>query len=288
MLFCFFFIAAKCLNIGKFVDGLENVEFHMNSTNQEANFFVTKNELFIFYQKIPNLQIKINNGGREIKHISNPYQIPKNSIVKVVTNWTKYSQMSHFLIGFVDAEQCDIIFYSNSENYTFPSEFFYKLNICYYHFAKNSTIKIDENNYSRLVVVKRRHQSATMISNIKNLLLPQINGMVQVHHNKKNILAEEEDYDDIDLVKSGGSSMLGFAIFLNICGILLYFIFGFAFGTTCCDKCCSCSCCCCCKNFWNTFNIQNLDVDDRKNDFFDYTLDELLAYDRKVDNSTDE
>lgn len=270
MLFCYLSIVASSLNLSYFVDGLENIDYALDSTNQEVNFFVRKEKLFLFFQKIPDLQIKISKEGQEIKRFSNPFQLSKNSIVKVSANWTRYSKMSNFLIGFIDGDQCDIIYYSNLANYSFHSDDVFPLKKCYYHFHKNSTVKIANEN-------------TEMISYFDSKRLPQLKGIVQVYH-KKNILSEFDE-DDAELEESGGSSMLTMAILFNIAGIILYYIFGFAFGTDYCDKCCRCECCCCCNSFWEFFSIKKLDVDNRDNDFFDGTLNDIIACEGRVENA---
>ncbi|KAK8840714.1 hypothetical protein M9Y10_030490 [Tritrichomonas musculus] len=277
-------IVLSDINLSNFVDGLENVEYHVDQDSNKTHFYVTEENIFLFYQNIPNLEIKIQNGGREIRKFSNPYQLSKYSIIKISTNWSQFDPNSNYLIGLVNGQQCDYIFYSNSPNFSFPAKFFMNTNKCFYHFTKNSTIFIGEKSYPNFVFVGKKYQDLAMISHYNNInKIKKLSGMARVENSHKNILAEEDDIlTDLEMTQGGGSFMLAFAIILNIVGFGLYLIFGLAFGAFGCD--CSCSCCCCCKDFWAKHNLTNLDYDDRRNPFFTQTLEEFEAHEGKVEN----
>lgn len=277
-------ITTKCINISHFVDGLENVEYQHDIENQKTHFYITEDNIFLFYQNTPNLKIKIQNKRHYIRTFSNPYQIPKYSIIKISANWSQYNQNDNYLIGFVNGKNCDYIYYSNSPNFTFPSKFFINAKRCFYHFTKNSTIKIGKKQFSnKLVSVNKENQDIEMLSHFNNKN-SELKGMVRVTHEHKNILEnEEDDISDLEMTSGGGSFMLAFAILLNIVGIILYLIFGLAFGIDSCD--CSCGCCCCCKQFWEDHNIKNLDYDNRDNKFFTETLQEFDCKNGKIHNN---
>lgn len=284
MFFVFLSFATSNLNLANFVDGLENVEYAINASNQEASFFITSENIVLFYQRIPNIRIRIKTENGKINHVKTGYQLPKNSIVSILTNWSKYSQTNSYLISFIDGNNCDFIFYSNAPNYSIPTEYLHNLRKCFYHFSKNSIIQVGEKNYTRFAF-SNKNEKFRMISPDSENIFTKLNGITKIKHQKKNILAEEGDeddeIDDLELTQSGGSFMLAISILFNIVGIIMYFIIGLAFGTDDCD--CTCRCCCCCKRFWEDHNITNIDVDNRENPFFSETLMEFKKRLGRVD-----
>lgn len=282
MLFVFFsFITAK-LDLSNIIDGLEHVEYEINTTNQEAVFFVDQSHLVLIYQKMLNMRIEIFNNNRKLRRIRSPFPIPKNSIVKIKANWDDIPS-ENYIIGFINGKQCDIIFYSNLPYDTFEPQYLFHFRKCYYHFRKNSTIKIGQREFKNLALNNFNNEITTMISQYPLNDISEIKGVVSVYHEKrkKNILEEVTEPED-ELEESGGLFIYVLSILFNCIGIILYWIFGLAFGTDSCD--CTCSCCCCCKQFWSDHNITNLKYDDRDNDFFSETLPHLYGISGQVEN----
>ena len=137
MLLFFLSIASSILNLDDFVDGLGNLEYHFDENSQKTHFYVTEENLFLFFQNIPYNNIKIQKNGRDIRRIDNPHQLQKYSIVKVSINWSMYNSNGNYLIGFVNSQGCDYLFYTNSPKYTFPPQIFSNIKKCFYNFKKN-------------------------------------------------------------------------------------------------------------------------------------------------------
>lgn len=157
---------ALAFKISNYIDGIDNVKLLPNEDYNSVEFLVENPNIYIFFNVLCNMTIKIN--GLLLNQIHNGYLIPENSNVHIIMSEFNYNK---YMIGFFDGGGCDYIVYAPNELFSFPL-FNHDMKICEYK-LRNITSKIqkktildefyhfqsDEINYENVVVIKANGNS---------------------------------------------------------------------------------------------------------------------------------
>lgn len=259
-MFLISFLSISLNQLKEHVDGLEYVDYNIDSYNiNEVTFHPKQPKLYFFSQKLKNIEINISLNGktRTLKQkdsikFRNAIRLPVNSTLSIAANWNSDND---FLIGFFDATNCTSLSYSN-KNVTENTKSKNNKGFCFYYFSKN---RIDPQFSSQ------KQREVLSVNKHSHLKLPKV---PVSHPYVRGVLYDiyddryaDDDMPDIEFSSGEGAGLLTFSIILACVGAVMYMFVGFSFAT----QCCNTNCFICEK--W-----REIDFSDGGNDFYSKTL----------------
>ena len=128
-----FILSSILIDLNECIDGLENVYWTFDKGNQEVYIQILKEKTYLYYHDLKNINISITHKQNQNITPKNGFLVPINTKLKIFANWMNYDD---YILGFLDAENCNTIIYTSNEKDSIPLFLYLNQNICISFYQK--------------------------------------------------------------------------------------------------------------------------------------------------------